>query len=339
MVWHFSNISLQYIIGGSLSFIITGYVLYKGLKLLESISFFLYGLFTGVWMLSMLLHRTVPTAELSGLFFKAGMFSLQLQLACLLVAILSIRSPKKIYLFCLCPAIIAGIVEVMLPIEIFWSRWGWSYKFSSSLVYISYISRLGYSAAICLILLLFTMKYKALVVQKKYRIMLCGFILYMVGMVATNYMISANPDFPPFGGLLTTVFFLFVAYAVILPTERIIPALESRESLEDLTNSFSQFLNAFQARAPGKELGGSSFRFQEYVEAMGLRDVIIPESGKLVFDPGKLTGESLREIPDSILSVLKEHTWATETMNDFTPILIEIWVYLSLHFKAASGQG
>ena len=338
MAWHFSNVSLQYIIGGSLSLVVTGYVLYKGLRVLESISFFLYGLFTGVWMLSIFLHRTVPTAELSGLFFKAGMFSLQLQIACLLVTILCIRSPKKIYLLCLCPAIIAGLVELMLPTEIFWGRWGWSYKFSSSLVYISYISRLGYSAAICLVLLLFAMKYKNLTVRKKYKIMLYGFILYMAGMVATNYMISANPNFPPAAGLLTTMFFLFVAYAVILPTERIIPALESKESLKDFANSFSQFLNAFQAKTPGKELGGSSFRLQEYLKVMGLRDVVISESGKLVFNPDKFTDKSLREMPDSILSVLKEHIWATETMNDFTPILIGIYEILRSESKETADE-
>ncbi len=294
MDWHFSNISLQYIIGGSLSLIVTGYVLYRNLKILETISFFLYGLFTSAWMLLIFLHRTVPTAELSGLLFKAGMFSLQLQLACLLVTVLCIRRPKKIYLLCLCPAIMVGIVELRLPIEIFWGRWGWSYRFSTSLVYISYISRLGYSIAICLVLSLFVIKYKVLAVQKKYKIMLCGFILYMVGMVATNYMISANPDFPPFGGFLTTVFFLFVAYAVILPTEKIVPALESKESLKVLTNSYSQFLNAFQSRTPGKALGGSSFRFQEYMEAMGMRESRIPESGRIRSNPDKLTGESLR---------------------------------------------
>ncbi len=338
MAWHFSIISLQYIIGGSLSFAVTGYVLYRNPRALETISFFLYGLFTGVWMLFIFLHRTAPTAELSRLFFKTGMFSLQLQIACLLVTILCIRSPKKIYLLCLCPAIIAGLVELMLPTEIFWGKWGWSYEFLSSLVYISYISRLGYSVAICLILLLFAMKYRSLTVRKKHKIMLYGFILYVVGMAVTNYMISANPNFPPFGGLLTTIFFLFVAYAVILPTERIISVPESRELLKNLANSFSQFLNTLQAKTPGKELGGSSLRFQEYLKAMGLRDVVISESGKLIFNPGNLTDESLREVPDSILSVLKEHIWATETMNDFTPILVEIYEILRSQSKERADE-
>ncbi len=338
MAWHFSIISLQYIIGGSLSLAVTGYVLYKNPRTPETISFFLYGLFTVAWMLSMFLHRTAPTAELSGLFFKIGMFSLHLQLGSLLVAVLSIRSPKKIYLLCLGPAIIVGIVELISPIEIFWGIWGWSYRFSSSLVYVSYISRLAYCIVTGLILLLFVIKHKFWGVQKKYKIMLGGFVLYVVGMVSTNYMISANPNFPPFGGLLTTIFFLFVAYAVILPTEEIVPALRSKESLQALGRSYSRFLIVFQARIPGKELGGSSFRFQEYLKAMGLKDALIPESGKLVFNPDKLTGASLREIPGNVLSILKENIWAMGTVDDFVPILTETYGMLRSQSEEAADE-
>ncbi|GAI31259.1 unnamed protein product, partial [marine sediment metagenome] len=135
-----------------------------------------------------------------------------------------------------------------------------------------------------------------------------------------------------------TIFFLFVAYAVILPIERIVPVLGSKESLQDLTDSYSQFLNAFQARTPGKELGGSSFRFQEYIEAMGLRDVVVAESGKLIFEPDKLADESLREIPDNILRVLKEHIWAMEIIDDFMPVLAGTYEIFRLQSKETADE-
>ena len=46
-------------------------------------------------------------------------------------------------------------------------------------------------------------------------------IVYLGGMTLTNLIIHINPNFPPFGGILTTVEFLFIAYAIALPMDKI----------------------------------------------------------------------------------------------------------------------
>jgi len=182
MDWQFSTISLQYIMGGALSFIITIYLLCKNVKTSEFTLFFLYGLFTSIWMFFIFLHRNAPTAELSGLCFKVAMFSLHLQLAFLLITILNIRRSSKIYLLCMTPAVIIGIFEFGSPIEIFSGRWGWAYKYLSGFINISVISRIVHALVSCFILLIFIKKQRIHAVQKKYKVILCGLILYLLGM-------------------------------------------------------------------------------------------------------------------------------------------------------------
>ena len=326
MVWHFSIISLQYIIGGCISIIITLYILHKTPKTLETLSFLFYGLFITVWAFFIFLHRTAPTAGLSRLFFRIALFFPQLFPAMLLVTILCVINPKKRYLLYTIPAVTIGTFELMVPIEISWSRWGWAYEFGSHFLDIYVSSTTGYSIVIFYILGCLIKKYRLSAIQKKYKIILVGYLLYATIPPVTNYMISRNPNFPPSTGIVTAIFFLFVAYAINLPTDRIIPS----RSMNEIANSYLQFLNAFQAKTPSKELGGSSFRFQEYIEAMGLKDVVVPDSGKLTFSVDKLSDQDISEIPDDILRVIKEHSWAIETVNGFTRVFIKTYETMRL---------
>ena len=334
MDWRFSTISLQYIIGGSLSFVVTGYILYKNPKTLEIISFFLYGLFTSVWAVFIFFHRVAPTADASRLFFKVAMFSLPLYLAFLLITILCVRKPKRSYLLCATPAVILGIFIVISPIEIFLGRWGWSYRFLLGFMNIFIIFSIMYSVIICITTFLFIKKCEFSAVQRKYKIILVGCLLYVTIPPVTNYMISHNPDFPPSTGIITTIFFLFIAYAINLPIERIIPS----KSMNEIANSYLQFLNVFRAKTPGKELGGGSFRFQEYLEAMGLKDIVVPKSGKLIFEVDKLSEENISEAPDNILWIMKEHPWAVETIDDFTPVLVRTYETLQLQSNGGANE-
>jgi len=168
--------------------------------------------------------------------------------------------------------------------------------------------------------------------------MLFGFILYVISMGASNYVISSNPDFPPFGGVITIILFLFVAYAINLPIEKITSSPLAKKRLRELSNLYLQFLNAFQAKTPGKELGGSSFRFAEYIEAMGLKDVVVSGSGRLTFNPDELSDENIKEIPDNILKIMKEHSWVVETINDFMPVLVRTYEILQLQSKGEASE-
>ncbi len=338
MAWHFSAISLQYIVGGSLSLIITGYILYKNPKTLETIYFFLYGLFTGMWAVFIFFHRVAPTADASRLFFKVAMFFLPLYLAFLLITILSIRKPKKSYLLCAIPSVILGTYIVVSSIEIFWGRWGWSYRFLPGFMNIFIVFNIMYSVIICIATFLFIKKCRFLPVQRKYKIILYVFLLHWIITVISNYMISINPNFPPSAGISTTIFFLFVAYAISLPTGKISPSFKLKKSSEELAKSYLQFLNTFQSIIPGKELGSRSFRFEEYIEAMGLKDVVVSDSGKLIFKVDKLSDVDINGILNNILKIIKEHPWAVETIDDFTPVLVRTYETLQLQSKGEANE-
>jgi len=154
--------------------------------------------------------------------------------------------------------------------------------------------------------------------------------------VSTNAIISSHPNFPPFGGVFTTMFFLFIAYAISLPTE-IISANTVLPSGE-LPKSYLQFLNSFRNVIPGKELGSGSFRFEEYLEAMGLKDIVVPESGKLTFALEKIDDENMSEILDSILRIIKEYSWAMGAVNDFTDVFLNTYKTLKLKSKDAADK-
>jgi len=157
-------------------------------------------------------------------------------------------------------------------------------------------------------------------------------------MLISNIIISSNPSFPPVGGIVTSIFFLAVAYAISLGTEEIKSSASVKKPLRELPSLYLQFLNAFQKATPGKELGGSNFIFQEYLEAMGLEEVVVPKSGKLVFEADNLSEENIRQVPDNILRIMKEHSWVRKAMDDLTPILVKTYDILQLRPKREADE-
>lgn len=321
MNWHFFPYALQYVIGGCFSIVISGYILYRNAKTMEIVSFFLCGLFTSTWMFFIFLHRIAPTGELSGVFFRIAMFFPQIYVAFLLVTVMSINKPRKIYFLYLIPAFAVEIMELITPIDISWGRWGWSYKFVSSFMRLYTVSTAEYFTAVCVALIVLMRKYQLSITVKKYKIILVAFTVYIVGMVSTNYMIAANSDFPTCGGFLTIVFFSLIAYTTNLPTEKITLSSLTHNSLTALSNYYLDFLNKFKTAISGTELGSGSFRFMKYIQAMGLEGIVVPESGKLIFNSDTLTPEAIKEIPDDILKLVKTYSRATDTLDKFVPVL------------------
>ena len=98
-------------------------------------------------------------------------------------------------------------------------------------------------------------------------------------------------------------------------------------------------MSKLQPLIPGTELGVSAFKFTEYVEAMGMRRIVhFDKTQKLVFEPDKLTSEDINEIPDNILRMMKEHAWAREAINDFTPVFIRSYEILQLQSKRGANK-
>ena len=333
--WHFFPWSVQYLVGGVIVLSFSIYLLRKNPKSWVYQALFLFGLCIAVWVFLAFFHRNAPTAALSKQFFRIDLFFGSIAHPFLLLMLLFYFKQRRVYFAIMAPAFFEGLIAVLFaPFEIVWSgaALGWAYKFDP------YFTTLSYAVGVPYVIFIIVFGYILLrkshgIGRRKFIIIISSFVIfYILGLATTNILIQQSPDFPPFGGIIATLEFSLIAYAVSLPLEKI-SSSNLGKPLEQLEDSYLQFLNIFQDRTPGRELGESSFRFEEYCEAMGLRDVLVLESGKLTFEPGKLVSDNIVEIADNILRLMKEYDWTLEIVNAFIPVLIKTYEALRLESK------
>jgi hypothetical protein len=284
------------------------------------------------------LHRIAPTPELSKWFFRFGLFFVTIAHPLLLFLILYLRKKRGLWILSVVPAFVVAFVgAIRAPFDIVWASpaLGWSYKFSPYFGWFYVLFQVGYMIAILSVGVFLIRKARTRILGRKYVIILSSYLIfYCAGMAVTQFLLQSNPTFPPIAGILVTLEFLFIAYALVLPIEKIIPS----KSLDKLAQSYLDFLRIFQDKIPGRELGESSFRFDEYINAMGLTNAIFPESGELVFDADGLRNMDVGQLPDTILRTVKEYDWARATMNTFSNVLAMTYQTLSLKSKEAADE-
>jgi len=100
--------------------------------------------------------------------------------------------------------------------------------------------------------------------------------------------------------------FAFIAFAASLEPKEIISYSESTAPINALAETYISYLNHFQATLPGTELGESTFLFHDYLEAMGLKDVVVSKAGTFVFNLDKFSAKHIWETPDNIIRMVKE---------------------------------
>lgn len=325
--WHLIPWSLQYLVSGIFILIISAVIFSRNRGSLAYQNFFAYGFCIATWEIMAFLHRNAPTSELSKLFFRIDLFFVSISLVFLPLTILCIWRESKSYFWLALPAFIIGIYAFLIaPYDIFWSNFGWSYKFTDGFKLVFHGMTILYLFLFCGAFINLTRRISARTLSRKYKFVFFGCLFfYAIGMTITTLFIQRYPNFPPLGGILTLVQFLFIAYAVYLKPEKITPYSELRVPISELSQSYITFLNSFQATIPGSELGESSFRFQDYIDAMGLESILVYKSGTLIFEADKLTEENISGAPDSILRMMKEHNWAAKAANNLEPILLRTY--------------
>jgi hypothetical protein len=337
--WHFFPWTIQYIVGGTLALVISFHLLLKNRKNKTYQAFFLFGLSTALWQFLVYLHRSAPTDSLSGLFFRFGLSFTLVSLPALILTLLYFEREKLVYLLILLPGFLVGTITVLAaPFEIIWAgaNLGWSYKFRLYYMIWFYSTQIAYSLVVLLIGYGLAVKSSRSFIRRKYVIVLLSFgIFYFGGVALTNLVLYLNPNFPPFGGVLMTLQFLFIAYALYLPTEKIEHFSKLKEPTTKLLQAYLQMLSKPQTLIPGKELGVNALRFDECLEAMGLSDVVYPDKcQKLVFDSEKFAEEDISEIPDSVLRTLKQIPKAKEVSQQFSNAFVRTYEILKLESKS-----
>jgi len=256
----------------------------------------------------------------------------------LLLTILYLGGEKRIYPLILLPGLFVGLIAVLVvPFEIIWTGpgLGWSYKAEFYYMILCYVTNGGYSFGILYAGYRLRVKSQQSLIRRKYLIILLAFIIFNVGgMLLTSTLLYINPNLPPFGGTFMTLTFLFIAYALYLPVEGIRHSSQAKDPMTDLSDAYLQMLNKLQTIIPGKELGVSALKFDEYIEAMGLSSVVcVDEFGKLVFDSEKFAQEDIGETTDSVVRTLKEIVKPEELSQEFSNAFAETYKILKSRSK------
>lgn len=330
MGWSFVPITIQYLAGGILAFITTFLVFKKNPRSLTYQIFFLFGLSATVWMFSVFIGRNAPSINFSVQAYRSVMFTFLLTQPLLLLTLLSIKSENIKQFLWLIPALALALYSViMAPYTVVWTYFGWSYSLNADIAKMSIPIWAGYPVGIGIISVVLAKKAVIESLRKKYLLIFFGFIIYFVALTITNFLMWLYPGIPPFGGVLLSIEFFFIAYAVSLPLEKIDVSTKTVELLNKLSDAYLRMLNKLRTIVPGKELGVSALKFDKYVEAMGLSNVVyVSESQELVFDSEKFAQENIGEVIDSVVRTLKEIVKPEELYHQLSNAFVETYKIL-----------
>ncbi|MCF7886299.1 MAG: DUF835 domain-containing protein, partial [Candidatus Marinimicrobia bacterium] len=107
--------------------------------------------------------------------------------------------------------------------------------------------------------------------------------------------------------------------------------ISSRDSLDALETSYLDFINKLKQVIPGQELGESSFKFWDYIEAMGMEDMVrVGAFDKLVFQSDNFKAERIKEVASNVLKVIENFEWADQLADELASLLIATYKKLQL---------
>ncbi|MGM0509581.1 MAG: DUF835 domain-containing protein [Thermoplasmatota archaeon] len=318
--WHFISWTLQYLAAIPVIMGIAIYIFIKNKETPASKSFFLSGLMFSIWQISVFIHRNAPSLDISRLFFGLALFATMVGASFLLVCMFYIYDEDKpYYLLILLFLPTASIALVFTPFDIMWSNFGWTYSFDPRFTNLYYLSALGQIVGMSYITVRAWKMYPE--IKRKLSLILFAWVgINSIGVMGSNLWLSSHPQFPPLSGILNILTFLIIAYAINLPREKITSSKKIISDLSPLMDRYLDFLNTYRESVPGKELGEYSFRFEDHLEAMGLSDVVSHKRGQVVFDKDALEYMTIEEVPDNIMRVIKNQSWACKVIDEYKDI-------------------
>ena len=315
--------TFQYLVSGVSILCISIWIFRKNKVSPAYQSFLLYGATTAGWLLMAFFHRNAATAELSGFFFKIDIFLVVLSVGFLPLFVFCVWGARRAYYWSVLPFFLVGLYFISRePYQMVMSNYGWSYKFSNSFIKIF----LG-TTIFSLILFIYAFirlskSTSSRTSARKYKIVFMGYLIfYGLGMSISTFLLQKHPEFPPLGGIFTLGQFAFIAYAASLGPKRIISYAQWKEPIHEVAHAYISFLNQFQTDIPGTELGVSSFIFQDYIEAMGLKEVIVLKESAMALDPVKFTAKHVLETPDNIIRLIKTLHQSPKLMESLESVL------------------
>ena len=312
--------SIQYIISGVFSLAISIYVLYKRPKTLTMKCFFFFGLIVSSWALAVYFQRTAPDSVTSSFFFVISFTSNSMSLPTYLFTALSIREERKKMSIIFIPMILSVIAYPFFSLKFYLTDFGWNYNVetTSLLVLVYSAVYFAYMIATVVSLLELMRRARSTVLKRKYLILLTSFTAFQaIGIPLTNYLMMSNPIFPPLGGVLNLLTFLFIGFAITIKEEKF--SLVSTFAKKDFSTIYSSFLAILYNYTTGASLGEGSFKFTDFIKESGIEENVQLSKSGVTFK-----GTENLNIPDLInrnLKILEVNFVNTEVVDCYLRVL------------------
>ncbi len=325
--WQFNPWNFQYLIGFLISTIISFYVYNNSRTSKITKSFFMYGISVMGWNLIVFIHRSAPTFFISNISFRISSSFGFVMFGLISLTLLYMYNDDVKNILILLPSLIISFVVIMYgPFEIIQTPYGLSYKSYTWFMKLVGFNLLFYIIAALVIGIFIIKKIKSIMVKLKVKIILfAAVVVYLGGILLTNVFLFFHPGTPPFGGIITTLQFLLIAYAVSIEEKDIVTLGRTDEAYRTLSGFYLDFLNGFQSKMPGKELGESTFRFTDYLKAMGLGGIIEYREGEPVLKQKEIEFIAVEDLPDTILRVIKKESWANALIEEYRIIFTQTY--------------
>ncbi|MEM3421463.1 MAG: hypothetical protein QW315_04305 [Candidatus Hadarchaeum sp.] len=108
-----------------------------------------------------------------------------------------------------------------MPFKIFWTEFGWSYGYATTWYFaIAVFFNLIYILANLIVGINLIRAATTELLRKKYRLLLISyFVFYVVAVSITNMLLVQYVNYPPLGGIISTLAFIAIAWALSLKFE------------------------------------------------------------------------------------------------------------------------
>jgi len=324
--------AIQYLLSGTFSILLSLYVLHKRPRTMTLKGLFFYGLSVTLWEFAAYVQRVIPDQQMSAFFFILLMIFSHFSLASYLLTILSIREEKRRILLALVPVVATCMAAPFLKLKILPSKFGWSFAtgqidlsfITVAIVYITYLIVISYN------LIKISRKARSSLLRKKYLILLTSFVSFQaVGVTITNYYLNLHPDFPPLGGVLNLLTFIFIGYALLIKEERI---QLTGIGVKDFPEIYVSFLAILYNATTDTGLGEKSYKFMNFIKNSGIQNQVVISERKITFEPKK--DLNIAELIVKNLKILENEFINTEVIDYYLRILNAAYVLLGDNFNS-----
>lgn len=311
---------LQYIMSGVLSIAISIYVLYKRPKTLTMKCFFFFGLIVSSWALAVFFQRTASDSLTSSFFFIISFTSNSLSLPTYLFIALSIREEGKKMSVIFIPMILSIIAYPFFSLNFYMTEFGWNYHVETTSLLVLVYSAVYFSYMIAIVISLFELMRRARssILKRKYFILFASFTVFQaIGIPLTNYIVISNPVFPPIGGVLNLLTFLFIGYAITIKEEKV--SLTSAFAKIDFSVVYSSFLAILYNYATDSSLGEGSFKFVDFIRESGIKENVKSSQNGVTFRGSE--NLNIIDLVNRNLKALEANFVGTEVVDYYLRVL------------------